>query len=86
MFTSDAAYFRKRRQAEDIPERDSFCAPKFLQQVSELQGPKQLPWPMNLFGELASIAELMAESAHANQGSSSGGGEGAASLSPDGPT
>ena len=34
---------------------------------TELQRLEQLPWPRNLFDELASIAELMVESAHAGE-------------------
>jgi hypothetical protein len=30
-------YFRQRRRAQSIPERDPFCAPKFLQRTTELQ-------------------------------------------------
>lgn len=67
MSTHDAEYFRRRRRAEGIPERDSFCASKFLQRAIELQRLEQLPWPRNLFGELVSIAELMAESAHTSE-------------------
>jgi hypothetical protein len=67
MSTHDAEYFRQRRRAQGIPARDPFCAPNFLQQAIELQSREQLPWPRNLFGELASIAELMAESAHAGE-------------------
>jgi hypothetical protein len=64
MSTHDAEYFRRRRRTEGIPARDPFCARKSLR-ATELQRPKQLSWPRNLFGEPASIAELMAESAHA---------------------
>jgi len=67
MSTHDAEYFRLRRRAQGIPERDPFCAPKFLKRATELQRLEQLRWPRNLFGELASIAELMAESAHVSE-------------------
>jgi hypothetical protein len=67
MSTHDAEYFRQRRRAQGIPERDPFCVPEFLQRATELQRLEQLPWPRNLFGELASIAELMAESARAGE-------------------
>jgi hypothetical protein len=67
MTAHDAEYFRQRRRAQGIPERDPFSAPKFLKRAIELQRLEQLPWPRNLFGELASIAELMAESAHAGE-------------------
>jgi hypothetical protein len=67
MSTHDAEYFRQRRRAQGIPERDPFSAPKFLQRATELQRLEQLPWPRNQFGEPASIAELTAESAHASE-------------------
>ena len=49
---------------EGIPARDPFSARRFQQPATELQRLEQLPWPRNLFGEMASIAELMAEPAH----------------------
>jgi hypothetical protein len=64
MSTHDAEYFRQRRRAH---ERDPFSAPKFLQRATELLRLEQLPWPRNIFGKLTSIAELMAESAHAGE-------------------
>ena len=67
MSTHDAQYFRQRRRARGIPERNPFSAPRFLQRGTELQRLEQLPWPRNLFGEPTSIAELMAESANANE-------------------
>jgi hypothetical protein len=67
MSTHDAEYFRQRRRAQGIPARDPFSAPSFQQRAAELQRMEQLPWPRNLFGELASIAELMAESPHAGE-------------------
>jgi hypothetical protein len=62
MFTHDAEYFRQRRRAQGIPASDPFSAARFQQRATELERLEQLPWPRNLFGELASIAELMAES------------------------
>jgi hypothetical protein len=67
MSTHDAEYFRQRRRAQGIPARDPFSARRFRQRATELQRLEQLPWPRNLVGELASIAELMAESAHASE-------------------
>jgi hypothetical protein len=64
MSMHDAEYFRQRRRAQGIPKRDTFSAPRFQRQATELQHLEQLPWPRNLFGELASIAELMADLAH----------------------
>ena len=67
MSTHDAEYFRQRRRAQGMPACDPFSAPRFQQRATELQRMEQLPWPRNLFDELASIAELMAESAHAGE-------------------
>jgi hypothetical protein len=64
MSTHVAEYFRQRRRAQGVPERDPFSSPKFLYRATELLRLEQLPWPRNLFGELASIAELMAASAY----------------------
>lgn len=63
MSTHDADYFRQRRRAQDIPERKPFSSAKFLHRATELRRLEQLPWPRNLFGELAAIAELLAEAA-----------------------
>ena len=65
MTTHDAEYFRQRRRAQGIPERDAFTTPRLQQRAVALRRLEQLPWPRNLFGEPASIAELIAESAHA---------------------
>ena len=67
MSTHDGEYFRQRRQAQGIPARDPFSAPRLQQRSTELQRLQQLPWPRNLFGELVSVAELMAESACADE-------------------
>lgn len=67
MSTHDAEYFRRRRRANGISARDAFCAPKFLQRATELLSLEQLPRPRNLFGEPASIADLIVESAHASE-------------------
>jgi hypothetical protein len=61
-----AEYFRQRLRARVVPARDPF-ATRLLQRAPELWSLEQLPWPRNLFGELASIAELMAESANASE-------------------
>jgi hypothetical protein len=60
-------YFRLRRLAQDIPVREPFSAPEFLQPATEPRRLEQLAWPRNLFGELASIAELLAESEYASE-------------------
>jgi hypothetical protein len=67
MSTHDVEYFQRRRQAQGVPAREPFSAPKFPRQATEPRCLERLPWPRNLFGELASIAELMAESEHGGQ-------------------
>ena len=67
MSTHDAEYFRQRRRAQGFPARDPFSARRFQKQATELQRLEQLQWPRNLFGDLASIAELMAESVHVGE-------------------
>ena len=64
MSIHDAEYFRQRRRAQGIPERDPFSAPSFQRRATELLRLEQLPWPRKMSGELASISELMAASAH----------------------
>ena len=64
MSTHDAEYFQWRRQAEGIPAREPLSQQKFLRPANESRPLEELPWPTNLFGELASIAELMTESEH----------------------
>ena len=59
----DAEYFRRRRRAQKIPAREPFSTAKYIKRGLELKGLEQLPWPRNLFGAPASIAELMAEAA-----------------------
>lgn len=63
MFKHDAEYFRLRRRAQGIAERDPFSAAKFVKRGCELQRLEQLSWPRSEFGEYATIAELMAEAA-----------------------
>jgi hypothetical protein len=67
MSTHGTEYFRRRCRAQNIPAGDPFSTPGFQQRATELQSLEQLPWPRNLFGEPASIAELMAESAYADE-------------------
>jgi hypothetical protein len=43
-----------------------FSAPELPRRAIEPYRSRQLPWPRNLFGELASIEELMAEAANPN--------------------
>jgi len=63
MSTHDAEYFRQRRRAQGIPVRDPFSSARFLQRAVELRRLEQLPWPKNLFGETATLAELVAGAA-----------------------
>jgi hypothetical protein len=64
MSAHDVEYFRQSHRAQGIPAREPFSAPKLPPQATGPRRLEQLPWPRNLFGELAPIAELMAESAH----------------------
>jgi hypothetical protein len=66
MSRHDAEYLRRCGPAWGVPARDPFSA-------TGLQGPEQLPWPRNLFGLPASIAELMASSTHVGQNDDVGG-------------
>jgi hypothetical protein len=61
MCKQDAEYFRRLRRALGVPERDPFSASKFVKRGFELQRLEQLSWPKNMFGDYASISELMAE-------------------------
>jgi hypothetical protein len=62
MFTHDAEYFRQSLRVQDISAREPLSAAEFPRHTTEQRRLEQLPWPRNLFGELATIAELMAES------------------------
>ncbi len=60
-----AEYFRARRRAQGIPERDGFDHPRFVVQGRELHwlldAPlRDLAWPHNLFGNNVTIEELIA--------------------------
>jgi hypothetical protein len=79
MSTHYPEYLRHRRRAQGIPARDPFTAPRFQQRATELPRLEQLPWPRNLFGEPASIAELMAEAAQLSA-HASGNADGACSC------
>ena len=68
MVAHDAEYFRRRRRQQGILPRDPLSAPRFLKHGAELRRLEQLPWPRNLFGENATLAELMAEAALFEQG------------------
>jgi hypothetical protein len=65
MSVHDVEYLRQSHRTWGIPANQVFSTPEFPGQTTEPRRLEQLPWPRNLFGELASIAELMAESARA---------------------
>jgi hypothetical protein len=65
-----AENLRQSHWAQGIPAREPLTAPEFPRHATEPRRLEQLPWPRNLFGELASIAELMAESEHTSAVSS----------------
>lgn len=61
-----ADYFRARRRAQGVPERDGFDHPRFVAQGRQLHwlfdAPlHDLPWPRNLFCNNATIEKLMAD-------------------------
>jgi hypothetical protein len=59
----DAEHSRQSRRARAVPARQPFSAAKHIKRGLELQRLERLPWPRDLFGNYASIAELMAEAA-----------------------
>jgi hypothetical protein len=63
MSMHQAGYLRQSDQAQLIQAPEPFFTPDFPCRTAEPRRPEQLPWPRNLFGELVSIAELMAQSA-----------------------
>ena len=68
MAAHGAEYFRQRRRQQGILPRDPLLAPRFHKHGAELRRLEQLPWPRNLFGENATIAELMAAAELIEQG------------------
>ena len=62
MSTHDAEYFRQSHRAQGIAVREPFFESEFPREATDPRRLDQLSWPRNLFGELATIAELMAES------------------------
>jgi hypothetical protein len=61
MLTRKAEYVQPRHQAHGIPAHEMIRAPEVPGQGSESAQVVQLPWPRNLFGRLASIADLMGD-------------------------
>jgi hypothetical protein len=68
MLAHDAEYFRQRRRPQRVLSHDPLSAPRCLKHGAGLRRLEQLPWPRNLFGENATIAELMTEAALIEQG------------------
>ena len=52
MFQHDAEYFRCRRRAHGIPERERLSARELRQTGIRLKGLEQLPWPRNLLASM----------------------------------
>jgi hypothetical protein len=63
----DREYLRQHRLVQDDPAGDPFSVPEFAARATEQRRMEQLPWPRNLFGEPASIAELLAEAAQLSE-------------------
>jgi hypothetical protein len=61
MSEHNAEYFRQRGCAAVDSACGPFSTPKFPPQAVEPHGLEELLWPRNLFGDLASIDDLMVE-------------------------
>jgi hypothetical protein len=61
MSSHDAKYFSQRIRAQGTPQCDALTGRRSVKQGIKLQRLEQLPWPRNLYGECATIAELLAE-------------------------
>jgi hypothetical protein len=61
MSVRDAEYVQRSHRVYCIPAHDPLLTQEFPRRAIEPRRLEQLPWPRNLFGELATIAELMAE-------------------------
>jgi hypothetical protein len=55
----DAEYFRRRRRAQGIRQRDSFSAQGLIQRGAELRRLEQQPWPRSLFSGSPPVATLL---------------------------
>ena len=62
MFGHDGACLPQRRRAQGISER--FADSGFATRGIGLRRPEQPPWPRNVRGEYATIAELVANASH----------------------
>jgi hypothetical protein len=60
MSMHDAEYVSQRRRAHEVPPRRLLSAAPSLPHGGGLEPLKSLPWPRNLFGEHATVAELLA--------------------------
>jgi len=63
MSRHDADLLIERGRVQGIHQREQFAASRNPQRAIELHRLEQLRWPRNLFGEPASIAELLADMA-----------------------
>ena len=63
----DRSYLRQHRLVQDDPAGDLFSVSESAARATERSRLEQLPWPRNLFGEPASIAELLAEPAQLSE-------------------
>ena len=63
----DRSYLRQHRLVQDDPAGDLFSVPESAARATEQSRLEQLPWPRNLFGKPASIAELLAEPAQLSE-------------------
>jgi hypothetical protein len=61
MSSYDPKYFSQHMRAQGTPQCDALTSSRFVNPGIEPQRLEQLPWPRNLFGECATIAELLAE-------------------------
>jgi hypothetical protein len=60
MYMHDAKFVSQRQKAHGVAPHEPSCAPPPPPHGGGLQRLKSLPWPRNLFGEHATLAELLA--------------------------
>jgi hypothetical protein len=63
MFEHGAEYSEQYRCARGDFECDPYSRSESLQRTNELRRPEQMSWPKNLFGEPASLHELLSGAA-----------------------
>jgi hypothetical protein len=61
MCSHDAKYFNQSIRTQGTRQCGAPAGSRFVKRGIKLQCLEQLPWPRNLFGECATIAELLAE-------------------------